>query len=174
MRLCLILLHAYHLFFVIKSVTKLVGLCDDRRRSWKKRMKPLSDHYSKLKPKEIVRRISDEDLDDDGDLLQLASESSEKSNNNLKKRKVSEEIPSKPTDSLTKDSVDSSSNRETPTDSGSQGDSKLPRKTPLVRISVIRKPTEASDTKVAAKSESKQLESTGLLSLCQNYDSDDE
>ncbi|KAJ0047048.1 hypothetical protein Pint_04931 [Pistacia integerrima] len=126
------------------------------------------------KPKEIVRRISDEDLDDDGDLFQLASESSEKSNNNLKKRKVSEEIPSKPTDSLTEDSVDSSSNRETPTDSGSQGDSKLPRKTPLVRISVIRKPTVASDTKVAAKSESKQLESTGLLSLCQNYDSDDE
>ncbi|XP_031271690.1 splicing factor YJU2-like [Pistacia vera] len=66
------------------------------------------------KPKEIVRRISDEDLDDDGDFFQLASESSEKSNNNLKKRKVSEEIPSKPTDSLTKDSVDSSSNRGMP------------------------------------------------------------
>lgn len=127
------------------------------------------------KQKEVIRRISDEDLDDDGDLFQFASESSEGSSNNLKKRKLSDEVPTKPTDALTKASFsDSISNGDNPTVSEAEPDAKVPRKSSSIRIQVIKKPVAVSGTKVIAKSENKSEESTGLQSLCQNYDSDDE
>lgn len=66
--------------------------------------------------------------------------SSEGLNNNLKKKKL-EEVQSTP-------------------------DAKLPRKSPSIRVQVVRK------TKVNAKSENKPEESSVLQSLCQNYDND--
>ncbi|GAY55880.1 hypothetical protein CUMW_167510 [Citrus unshiu] len=127
------------------------------------------------KPREVVRRISDEDLDDDGDLFQFSSERNEGSSNNLKKRKLSEDVPSKPTDALTEASFsDSTSNGENPTVSKTESDAKVPRKSSSIQIQVIKKPATVSATKVIAKSENKSEERTGLQSLCQNYDSDDE
>lgn len=66
--------------------------------------------------------------------------SSEGLNNNLKKKKL-EEVQSTP-------------------------DAKLPRKSPSIRVQVVRK------TKVNAKSENKPEESSVLQSLCQNYHND--
>nr|KJB27772.1 hypothetical protein B456_005G010000 [Gossypium raimondii] len=65
------------------------------------------------KPKEFVRRISDDVFDDDEDLTRLLSGNSETSNDGLKRRKVSEESSSNPTDALTKASL--------PDDSSSKG-----------------------------------------------------
>ncbi|KAJ4726614.1 Coiled-coil domain-containing protein 94 [Melia azedarach] len=122
------------------------------------------------KRKEVIRRISDKDLDDDEDLFKFPSESSESSGDILKKRKLSEEVPSKPTDSLTKANVlDSSSNGENPSGSGNQHNAKPPPK-PSIQIQVIKKPVAPS----VAEPEKKQEESNVLQSLCQNYDSDSE
>ncbi|XVF65826.1 hypothetical protein PTKIN_Ptkin09bG0281900 [Pterospermum kingtungense] len=131
------------------------------------------------RPKEIVRRISDEDFDDDGDLTHLSSRNGETSNDDLKRRKVSEDVSSNPTDALTKaSSVDGSSSKETTSASGSR-DVKAPFK-PSITV-VKKKSVPASNGNVAAKpEEDKEKEkiandtSIGLLSLCQNYESDDD
>eukprot|EP00258_Populus_trichocarpa_P000662 XP_002298914.3 coiled-coil domain-containing protein 94 homolog [Populus trichocarpa] len=122
--------------------------------------------------KEVIRRISDEDSDDD--------EEFNMSNDKLKKRKVADEVSSKPTDSLTKASVsDSSNNKENSSGSGTKNDSKPSFGSQMIRISVIKKPVASSDSNKPV--ENKQVEeskgndtSTGLQSLFQNYDSDDE
>ncbi|CAL5350745.1 unnamed protein product [Camellia sinensis] len=44
-------------------------------------------------PREVVRRIDDDILDDDKDLSQISTDNAETSNNNSKRRKVSEELP---------------------------------------------------------------------------------
>ncbi|CAK7350123.1 unnamed protein product [Dovyalis caffra] len=122
--------------------------------------------------KEVIRRISDEDSDDNEDF--------DMSNDKLKKRKVADEVSSKPTDSLTKASIsDSSNNKENSSGSGTQNDGKSSFTSPLIRISVVKKPVAASDSNKLVENEiveeSKTNDtSTGLLSLCQNYDSDDE
>ncbi|KAK9185048.1 hypothetical protein WN943_025401 [Citrus x changshan-huyou] len=63
---------------------------------------------------------------------------------------------------------------ENPTVSETERDAKAPRKSSSIRIQVITKPVAVSGTKVIAKSENKSEDSTGLQSLCQNYDTDDE
>ncbi|KAK1584170.1 hypothetical protein Q3G72_030473 [Acer saccharum] len=97
------------------------------------------------------------------------------------KGKLSEEVPSKPTDPLTEASVlDSSSNREKPTGSKTQSDAKASLN-PAVRIVVVKKPVVAApNTKITTKSTENNEEekkpsdaSIGLQSLCQ-YDSDDD
>lgn len=121
---------------------------------------------------EVIRRISDEDSDDNEDFNM--------SSDKLKKRKVADEVSSKPTDSLTKASdSDSSNNRENSSASGTQNDGKPKFRSPLIRISVKKKPDAVSDSN--KPEENKQVEqstandpSIGLQSLCQNYDSDDE
>ncbi|KDP23009.1 hypothetical protein JCGZ_01693 [Jatropha curcas] len=129
------------------------------------------------RPKEVVRRISDEDFDDDDD-----DEFTNGNGETSKRRKISDELPSKPTDSLTKDNVlEGSENRENSSGPESKTDAKRNLIAPMVRISVIKKPVATSDSnKPGIAEEHKQLEresngtSTGLLSLCQNYDSDDD
>ncbi|WCJ38543.1 hypothetical protein M5689_019600 [Euphorbia peplus] len=125
------------------------------------------------RPKEVVRRISDEDVDedDDDDFSLLLSDP--------KRRKVSDELLSKPTDSLTKADISESSNNKEST--GTQNDGKPIIRAPIVKIAVIKKPVLTTESKKPAIVEvDKQVEqesgsmSTGLLSLCQNYDSDDE
>ncbi|KAG6755135.1 hypothetical protein POTOM_040950 [Populus tomentosa] len=133
---------------------------------------------------EVIRRISDEDSDDNEDFNM--------SSDKLKKRKVADEVSSNPTDSLTKASdSDSSNNRgesdihvpwlstENSSASGTQNDGKPKFRSPLIRISVKKKPDAVSDRN--KPEENKQVEqstandpSIGLQSLCQNYDSDDE
>ncbi|THG15757.1 hypothetical protein TEA_009881 [Camellia sinensis var. sinensis] len=44
-------------------------------------------------PREVVRRIDDDILDDDEDLFQISTDNAKTSNNNSKRRKVSEELP---------------------------------------------------------------------------------
>ncbi|XP_058218610.1 uncharacterized protein LOC131329488 isoform X1 [Rhododendron vialii] len=130
--------------------------------------------------REIIQRIADDvfDEDDDEDLSQTLSENGETSSNQLKKRrKVSEEPARNPTDCLAKTS-DSSKNEE------KQGASLAPKhifKSSLVRVSVVRKPSSASNSNGPAHQASKPTEehktnatSTGLLSLCQNYESDED
>ncbi|KAK4852093.1 hypothetical protein QYF36_021062 [Acer negundo] len=119
------------------------------------------------KQKEIIKRLPDEDSDDDEESIR-------------KKGKLSEEVPSKPADPLTEASVlDSSSNGEKPTDSKTQSDSKASLNS-AVRIVVVKKPVVAAPkTKITTKSTEKNEEkkpsgaSIGLQSLCQ-YDSDDD
>ncbi|CAL5350708.1 unnamed protein product [Camellia sinensis] len=55
-------------------------------------------------PREVVRRIDDDILDDDEHLSQISTDNAETSKNNSKRRKVSEEPPTKPTDNLTETS----------------------------------------------------------------------
>ncbi|KAI7997065.1 Splicing factor YJU2 [Camellia lanceoleosa] len=44
-------------------------------------------------PREVIRRIDDDILDDDEDLSQISTDNAETSSNNSKRRKVSEELP---------------------------------------------------------------------------------
>ncbi|XVF29592.1 hypothetical protein REPUB_Repub15cG0135300 [Reevesia pubescens] len=127
------------------------------------------------RPKEVVRRISDEVFDDDGDLTHLPSGNAETSNDGLKRRKVSEEAASNPTDSLTKASVlDDSSSKETSSVSGTR-QVKAPFKASIM-ISVVKKPDVTANGNIPGKSEEKSDNkiSIGLQSLCQNYESDDD
>ncbi|KAL6220446.1 hypothetical protein ACLB2K_008202 [Fragaria x ananassa] len=132
--------------------------------------------------KDYVRRIHDDDLDDDEDLLKAA-----------KRQKLNQDN-SKPTDALTKISIfDSSSSRGK--QNGSQ-DSNIIFKSPTVRLSVVKKPVVAKvnnlvkvedekqageESKSSTKPDEREQDgenninsgSNVLQSLCQNYDSDD-
>ncbi|KAF5948707.1 hypothetical protein HYC85_014664 [Camellia sinensis] len=127
-------------------------------------------------PREVVRRIDDDILDDDEDLSQISTENAETSNNNSKRRKVSEDLPTKPTDYLTKTSYNSK-NEENKGDAQAPGDGKFIFKSPSVRVSVVRKPSSASNSNGPAKHEEDHkanVSSSGLMSLCQNYESDED
>ncbi|TYH81802.1 hypothetical protein ES332_D02G011000v1 [Gossypium tomentosum] len=104
------------------------------------------------KPKELVRRISDDVFNDDEDLS----------------RKLFEESSSNPIDALTKASLpDDSCSKEGSSGSGSR-QVKVPFK-PSVIISVVKQKPEKKEEKVGNDT------SNGLLSLCQNYgESDDD
>ncbi|WJX32558.1 hypothetical protein P8452_20868 [Trifolium repens] len=121
-----------------------------------------------------ISRICDEDIEtDEEDLLQLSNGHGETSNHNAKRQKLSEELPGKATDTLTKVSLDDSEKQE-------KSSSSHPKLNPLVKISVIKKPG-TSNVKSPAKAKQKEKEEDnttnttgGLLSLCQNYGSDDD
>ncbi|RDX87677.1 Coiled-coil domain-containing protein 94-like protein [Mucuna pruriens] len=120
-----------------------------------------------------VRRVRDEDIETEEELVLLSNGNGETSSYNPKRQKISEDLPGKPTDTLTKASLDDSGKQE-----NSRSDGKL---NSLVRISVIKKPV-TSDVKTPAdtpehKKEEKDNQTntpSGLLSLCQNYGSDDD
>ncbi|XP_027340190.1 YJU2 splicing factor homolog [Abrus precatorius] len=119
-----------------------------------------------------VRRIRDEDIETEEQLDQLSNGHGETADYNPKKQKISENLPAKPTDALTKANLDNSGKQE-----NSHGGGKL---NSLVRISVIKKPV-MSDVKSLEEPEEKKKEednkttpTSGLQSVCQNYGSDDE
>ncbi|ESW21317.1 hypothetical protein PHAVU_005G060900 [Phaseolus vulgaris] len=118
----------------------------------------------------FVRRIPDEDIESEEELDQLSNGHGE-SSYNPKKQKISEDHPSKPTDSLTKASLDDSGKQENKRNGG--------KLNPLVRISVIKKPA-ISDVKSPTEPEQKKEEdnrtnsASGLQFLCQNYESDED
>ncbi|KAF5940533.1 hypothetical protein HYC85_021700 [Camellia sinensis] len=126
-------------------------------------------------PREVVFRIDDDILDDDEDLSQISTDNAETSNNNSKRRKVSEELPTKPTDHLTETSYNSK-NEVNKGDSRALGDGKFIFKSPSVRVSVVRKPSLASNSNGPAKHEEHKanVSSSGLMSVCQNYESDED
>ncbi|KAL1059592.1 hypothetical protein V6Z11_1Z025200 [Gossypium hirsutum] len=121
------------------------------------------------KPKEFVRRISDDVFNDDEDLTRLLSGNGETSNDGLKRRKVSEESQVTPTDALTKASLpDYSSSKEGSSGSGSC-QVKAPFKSSVIISVVKKKPEKKEEEKVGNDT------SNGLLSLCQSYgESDDD
>lgn len=129
--------------------------------------------------REIVKRINDEDLEDDEDLTELANENGESSNSS-KRRKVSEESTGNPTDHLTKIStLDVSKSKDS-----TPGRSTFIFKSSTVKVSVKKKPvaSEKDENKQEGKQkdntqheeEKGNIASNGLLSLGQQYDSDDE
>lgn len=134
--------------------------------------------------REHVKRIHDEELeddddddDDDDDLAFFTPESAGSENNFLKKRKVSEEPDENPTDFLTKASItDSSKNK----DKASPSDGKVILKFSAVKISIVKKPVSDSSCKKTVEGNKQDAQSTGaatssgLLSLCQQYDSDED
>ncbi|XP_076882429.1 uncharacterized protein LOC143530899 [Bidens hawaiensis] len=104
--------------------------------------------------REIVRRIDDEELDDeDGD-------------NITKRRKVSQEVFDKPTDFLTKASTVEKPNKKE--EAGGSSGGRIVLKSSTIKFNVVKKPLEAK-----TQEEEKSKESNGLASLCQ-YDSSDE
>ncbi|KAK4706264.1 hypothetical protein R3W88_034170 [Solanum pinnatisectum] len=98
--------------------------------------------------RESVKRINDEELedddDDDDDLAFFTPETAGSENNALKKRKVSEEPDEKPTDFLTKASINDNSKHK---DKASAGDSKIILKSSSVKISIVKKPVSDSNGK---------------------------
>ncbi|KAH0642673.1 hypothetical protein KY289_033647 [Solanum tuberosum] len=95
----------------------------------------------------------------------------------FQKRKVSEEPDEKPTDFLTKASINDSSKNK---DKASAGESKIILKSSSVKISIVKKPVSNSNSKQTVELNKQDAQSTGaatssgLLSLCQQYDSDDD
>ncbi|GMJ01663.1 hypothetical protein like AT1G17130 [Hibiscus trionum] len=115
------------------------------------------------RPKEEVRRISDDVFNDDEDLTHLSSGKGETSNDSSKRRKVSEETLSNPTDALTK--------ADLPDDSSSKGSSVSGSRRAPFKPSVIIVKKAAKEEKKEEKTASSPC--TGLLSLC-DYESDDD
>lgn len=120
-----------------------------------------------------ISRIRDEDIEDEDELFQFSNGHGETSNDNPKRQKISEDLPRKATDTLTKASLDDSDKQEKLT-SGRR------KSNPLVTIAVIKKPgisnvRSAEEDKQKKKEEVNKTNTTGgLLSLCQNYGSSDE
>ncbi|KAJ9697493.1 hypothetical protein PVL29_009353 [Vitis rotundifolia] len=136
----------------------------------------------------FVRRIHDEDFDDDDNDDVNPTSNGETSSDNFKRRKVAEELPSKPTDSLTKASTFDRSNKKENSGSSGQNDAKFIFKSSSVKVSVVKRPVVASKGDNLAKLEERKQEeekkqekepkndgtSTGLQSLCQYYESDED
>ncbi|CAH8252592.1 unnamed protein product [Arabidopsis lyrata] len=127
------------------------------------------------KQKEVIRRIADEEIDDDDydrdDSPSLQKEKIGSSSDLSKKRKTSEESQSNPTDILT------SSSTENPKEPKKRATSKQPFKS--VHITVIKKQSQptSSTTPAPAKPEEKKggdVANTSLASLFQNYGSDED
>ncbi|XVE75419.1 hypothetical protein DITRI_Ditri12bG0092600 [Diplodiscus trichospermus] len=133
------------------------------------------------RPKEIVRRISDEVFNDDGYLTHLSNCNGETLNDSLKRIKVSEEVPGNPTGALTKVTVnDGSSSKETSNVPRAQ-EVKAPFKSSVMIVQ--KKPVPTVTGNIPRNSEEKKQEeqpravnntSTELQFLCQNYESDED
>ncbi|XP_048425823.1 splicing factor YJU2 isoform X2 [Pyrus x bretschneideri] len=131
--------------------------------------------------KDYIKRIHDEDLDDEEDMIEPLSGNGETS---VKRKKLTHGLPDNSTDWLTNSSISDRGNRN-----GSEA-AKFPFKSSTVRVAVVKKPV-AAEGKKSAEAEDKKKQSgeevqnstkpdksktkatTNVLqSLCQ-YDSDD-
>ncbi|XXG90416.1 hypothetical protein AAC387_Pa12g2190 [Persea americana] len=135
-------------------------------------------------PENFVRRIHDDEEDEDEDLYHSPSTMAEPSNKKLKGEKTSEGLPGRmvdnPTDSLTKASIFGNNKDK---ENGNASNAPKPKfiiKTPSMTLKVVKKPVSSSIAKDQKKEESKQEQdpktsgmTTGLQSLCQNYESDE-
>ncbi|CAL5350742.1 unnamed protein product [Camellia sinensis] len=82
-----------------QATIKVDAMLEILQRSAKEKEKKLEEEDEALirslfgAPREVVRRIDDDILDDDEDLFQISTDNAKTSNNNSKRRKVSEELP---------------------------------------------------------------------------------
>ncbi|KAL3508844.1 hypothetical protein ACH5RR_028245 [Cinchona calisaya] len=126
-----------------------------------------------------IRRIDDEDIDDEEDLTLTIPASEVTSNSVPKRRKLDEDPAGSPTDTLTKASA---LDKEKADVSGSSRDGKFIFKSPVVRVSILKKPPPESNGNIQREVEETKTEcggsgtvrSNGLQSLCQQYDSSDD
>lgn len=114
--------------------------------------------------KEVIRRINDDELDDDNDRILSGLNSGETSNAGSKKRKVSDS----PTDYLTKTSTDDKTNNKKDGPNG-----RIVLSSSTIKVSVVKKSSEGK-TQTKEEENKVNVTSTGLQSLCQQYDSSDE
>ncbi|KAI9083128.1 hypothetical protein K1719_034861 [Acacia pycnantha] len=119
------------------------------------------------KSKELIKRIRDEDLEDDEFIVPPSNGNGETSEDHMKRRKMSEEVTAGATDILMKDSSDNAGKIEK-----SQGSGTARPFHPFVKINVVKKPIEADKKKI--EEENKSNITSALQSLCQSYDSDED
>lgn len=179
------------------ATVSMDSLLDALQRTAEKKEKKLEEEDEELirsifhKPKEYVKRIDDDDFDDEEDDSNLLADGEGGSSNGVKRRKTFEENHDKPTDSLlTSNSNDKSSTKEESASSSAASGSKCIFKSPLVRVSVMKKPVAPSNSSNLANPQEKGEKlkgsvennqdkdckanaSSGLQSLLQSYDSDD-
>ncbi|KAH6836396.1 coiled-coil protein [Perilla frutescens var. hirtella] len=144
----------------------------------------------------VVRRIDDEDIDDDDneDLEFFPLDSVGTSSRPLKRSKVPDEVPSKPTDILTKNSgAESSTNQGNAAVDGASDNAKAVLKAPSIKFSIIKKsaapnsnvnkPRQADAESQGARSstvsndevrQDAEATSNVLQSLFQQYGSDED
>nr|GMC90642.1 coiled-coil domain-containing protein 94 homolog [Ipomoea batatas] len=143
----------------------------------------------------FVKRIHDDEIevddDDDEEDLDIPQKSVESSINFLKRRKLPEQPCSNPTDVLTKSSAtDNSSDKDKAVGNGDSGKEKFIFKSSSVKVAVVKKKSLASSSKEIVEEEKLDIEdegkakqeeeeptslkSNGLLSLCKQYESDDD
>ncbi|XP_027064923.1 uncharacterized protein [Coffea arabica] len=126
-----------------------------------------------------VRRINDDDFDDEEDVASTVAASEEASNSVSKRKKLDEERLGNPTDTL---SDGSALDKDKAGVSGSSNNGKSIFKSPLVRVSIVKKPAADSNGSKANEGEETNqkadhnqiVRSTGLQSLCQLYQSDED
>lgn len=124
-----------------------------------------------------VRRISDDEFDESSHFAQHLTNTDKTSDFNAKKQKVSDESPHDPTNTSTKAVVLHSLTGEGKDGNvGKSSDAKLVSNYLSVRVSIIKKPELSA--RVEKKQSSLEVQNndtnTGLESLCQYYDSDEE
>ncbi|KAL8139520.1 hypothetical protein V2J09_005541 [Rumex salicifolius] len=117
-----------------------------------------------------VHRINDEELDDEDEVDNLASDDVGKLNNATKRLKGYQEERIQPTDYLSKTSLLDHSNPN------GDAERSIKLKSSLVKISVVSKknPPGNDDSSKKDNEPDKNAGSSGLQSLCSNYDSSDE
>ncbi|KZV16793.1 coiled-coil domain-containing protein 94 [Dorcoceras hygrometricum] len=115
----------------------------------------------------IIRRIDDEDINDEiEDLTLFSSCNGEASSVFLKRRKQSEEQCSNPTDSLTTTSAQENSKNK------DKSDNKSVFKSSSIRVSIVKK--TVADSKPMKEEDEVAVTKSGLHSLCQQYGSDED
>lgn len=123
----------------------------------------------------VLRRIDDSELDDDDDLDFILPDNDGSSNGSLKRRKVLEEH-SNPTDALTTTNVlDGSTDGDNAGACGNSNRGAFIFKSSSVKVSIIKKPAaQPNGQKKNKETGDETISSSGLLSLCQQYGSDED
>lgn len=171
---------------------------EEKERKMMEEEEALIKSLFKGEREKFIKRIREEedDDDDDEDLDIVANTSGESSSNFFKRRKLSE-LESSPTDVLAKPnaSSDTSIDKDKAMRKGDQSNEKVIFKSSSIKVAVVKKQYLDSSTKNSVREKKQEvtvttntnpedekqkedepasLKSNGLLSLCQQYESDDD